>query len=108
MLQAGEAGAGIIDREPHAPAAQRLERAQQAFVVIDMRVLGDFQHDPLGWHSDQRAGKLTAQDGLGGCVHRQIDMIRKCRKRRLRDPDGGQLQQRAKADLGGFHEPLVR
>jgi hypothetical protein len=43
--EAGEAGAGVVDREPDAAAADPAEHAAQLVVVVDLQVLGELEHD---------------------------------------------------------------
>ena len=44
----GEAGAGVVDRQARAGAAQAAERGAQALVVLDGEVLGQLDDEALG------------------------------------------------------------
>ena len=64
VFEAGEAGAGIVDSEAHAVAAQAIDGTLQRLVVLDRGMLGDFHDQTFPVQRFDHAAEVLAQQGL--------------------------------------------
>ena len=55
MTEARIAGAGVVDRESHAPGVPWRENIGELDVIADRRVLGQFEHHPVQDGADTEA-----------------------------------------------------
>ncbi len=114
LAQPGVAGADVVDGDPHPVRAQRRDRVAGLEVVLDQRLLGDLDHQPVEVAAERRRG--LAQQLVGGAVEhrrqREVDgqpgPRRPPREQLQRLAQAGPLQLLTLAQLFGQGEPLLR
>ena len=63
--QRREAGPDVVDGQPHPALAQRLQHLAERRVVLDRRVLGQLQQDPLERQPSQQPAALGREQRAG-------------------------------------------
>ena len=108
VTEAGEAGSGVIDREPPAARSEVLQRLEQFLVVGHLGVLGDLEHDPASLLVPEATGNSLRRDGVGRQIHGQVPVIGEPIELLQASGQGGLLQLDAQPHRLGFFEPLAR
>jgi hypothetical protein len=108
VVEAGVAGADVIDREAHAERAHPAHRLVQQVVVRGDRVLGDLDHDALGVRVTQRGLELGGGDGVGRGVDRQVERLGDLVEPRQGDAHRVQVELDAEPHLPRLGERLLR
>ena len=104
MAKVRKAGADVVDRELRASVSQRRESRQQRVVVVDLRVLGDLDHEPIG-DVEEQLGEAWIERGRRRDVDRKRDVGRKLGQTLQCRPDRRKLELGPEADLGGLRKP---
>ena len=105
--QAGEPGAGVVDRKPHTVAPERGERLRDRGVVVDRVVFGELDDDSTRRIGAEELGEGERAQGGRGDVDRHEGRGREPTQLIERPTHGRELELHAEPGAGGVGEPLV-
>ena len=108
MAQRGIAGPRIVNAQFQAAAAQRFQCLQQQFIIIDPRMLGNFQQDPVQRLVVEQVGKGGCHDRVRRCVHGQVLIGSQVRQFGQRLCQRGNFQRFRQPGFGRLIEPDIR
>jgi hypothetical protein len=70
VLEAGVSGTGVVDGDPHALEAKKIQRREHRPVILYSSVLGQLEDDPGTRGTRQQSSQVVSQRGTGRGVHR--------------------------------------